>query len=75
MIFPFIAIGCLRLDQLDLYETQTHRVGEMILRTTKATLAGHFGSTPFGGVFAYTRLWRQTGARWQVVAGHAAKIR
>ncbi|MEF9385453.1 nuclear transport factor 2 family protein [Ralstonia pseudosolanacearum] len=64
----------LRLDQLDLREIQVHRIGAMILTTTKATLAGHFGSTPFRGVFAYTRLWRQSGEHWRVVAGHAAKI-
>ncbi len=64
----------LRLDQLDLYETQIYRIGELILTTTKATLAGHFGSTPFDGVFAYTRLWRQSGALWRIVVGHAAKI-
>jgi ketosteroid isomerase-like protein len=64
----------LGLDQLDVYEMQSHRIGEMILTTTKAVLAGHFGSTPFSGSFAYTRLWRQSGARWRIVAGHAAKI-
>lgn len=64
----------LRLDRLDVHETQAHPIGEMILTTTKATLAGHFGSTPFDGMFAYTRLWRQSDARWRVVAGHAAKI-
>jgi ketosteroid isomerase-like protein len=64
----------LRLDQLDVYETQAHRIGDMILTTTKALLAGHFGSTSFSGSFAYTRLWRQAGARWRIVAGHAAKI-
>ncbi|WP_409071718.1 hypothetical protein [Burkholderia ubonensis] len=40
----------------------------------KATLAGRFGATPFDGEFAYTRLWRQSGAAWRVVAGHAARI-
>jgi ketosteroid isomerase-like protein len=64
----------LRLDQLDLNETQIHRIGALILTTTKATLSGHFGSTPFDGTFAYTRLWRPSGALWRVVAGHAAKI-
>jgi ketosteroid isomerase-like protein len=64
----------LRLDQLDVYETQSHRIGEMILTTTKAVLAGRFGSMSFSGSFAYTRLWRQSGARWRIVAGHAAKM-
>lgn len=64
----------LRLDRLDLHGTAVHRIGEMILVTTKATLAGRFGATPFDGEFAYTRLWRQSGAVWRVVAGHAARI-
>jgi hypothetical protein len=66
--------GLLRLDQLDLYESQIHRVGAMILVTTKATIAGRFGTTSFHGLFAYTRLWRQSGVHWRIVAGHAAKI-
>lgn len=64
----------LRLDRLDIHEMQTHRIGEMILTTTKAALAGHFGSMAFDGVFAYTRLWRQSDGRWRIAAGHAAKI-
>ncbi|CAJ0811730.1 MULTISPECIES: nuclear transport factor 2 family protein [Ralstonia] len=64
----------LRLDRLDIRETQTHRIGEMILTTTQAALAGHFGLMAFDGVFAYTRLWKQSGGRWRVVAGHGAKI-
>ncbi|KVN36646.1 DUF4440 domain-containing protein [Burkholderia pyrrocinia] len=64
----------LRLDRLDLYETQFQRIGEMILTTTKASLAGHFDSMPFDGAFAYTRLWWKTSNRWRVVAGHSAKI-
>lgn len=64
----------LRLNQLDLYETQIHRVGELIAVTTKAKLAGQFGSMPVGGAFAYTRLWRQSGANWRIVVGHASRI-
>lgn len=66
--------GLLVLNRLDLYETQIHRLGELIVVTTKAALAGHFGSTPFDGAFAYTRLWRRSGAKWRIVAGHAARI-
>ncbi|HEY1942150.1 MAG TPA: nuclear transport factor 2 family protein [Roseiarcus sp.] len=64
----------LRLDKIDLHDSQTHRLGPMILVTTKADLSGQFGDFPIGGTFAYTRLWRQSGSRWRIVAGHAAKI-
>ena len=64
----------LRLDRLDIDETRAHCIGEMILTTTQAALAGYFGSMAFDGVFAYTRLWRRSGTVWRVVAGHADKI-
>jgi hypothetical protein len=65
----------LRLDRLDLYETRVHTIGPMILTTTKAYLSGYFDAVAIGGIFAYTRLWRQSGTRWRVVAGHAAEIK
>jgi ketosteroid isomerase-like protein len=64
----------LRLDRLDLYETQIRCIGEMVVVTTKATLSGHYDSVFFDGAFAYTRLWKRSGMHWRIVAGHAAKI-
>lgn len=64
----------LRLDRLDLYETQIRCFGEMVVVTTKATLSGHYDSVSFDGTFAYTRLWKRSGLQWRIVAGHAAKI-
>ncbi|VWD00905.1 nuclear transport factor 2 family protein [Burkholderia lata] len=64
----------LRLDRLDVQETRACAIGEMILTTTQATLAGHFDGAAFGGVFAYTRLWRRSPAGWRVVAGHASQV-
>ncbi|WP_321804195.1 nuclear transport factor 2 family protein [Burkholderia sp. BCC1988] len=64
----------LRLDTLDIRETQAKAIGEMILTTTKAMLAGCFDGTAFNGTFAYTRLWRRSGSGWRVVAGHGSQI-
>ncbi|WP_175763906.1 nuclear transport factor 2 family protein [Burkholderia ambifaria] len=64
----------LRLDALDIQEMRTKMIGEMILTTTKAMLAGRFDGTAFNGMFAYTRLWRRSGSGWRVVAGHASQI-
>lgn len=64
----------LRLDTLDIRETQAKAIGEMILTTTKAMLAGCFDGTTFNGTFAYTRLWRRAGSGWRVVAGHGSQI-
>ncbi|WP_175675918.1 nuclear transport factor 2 family protein [Burkholderia ambifaria] len=64
----------LRLDALDIQEMGTKMIGEMILTTTKAMLAGRFHGAAFNGMFAYTRLWRRLGSDWRVVAGHASQI-
>lgn len=65
----------LRLGVRDRQEMHAHAIGEMILTTTKATLAGRFDGSAFNGTFAYTRLWRRSGDNvWRVVAGHASQI-
>ncbi|NTZ10437.1 nuclear transport factor 2 family protein [Burkholderia metallica] len=64
----------LRLDTLDVHEMRARAIDEMILTTTRATLVGHFDGTVFAGTFAYTRLWRRSGANWRVVAGHASQV-
>ncbi|RQS19964.1 nuclear transport factor 2 family protein [Burkholderia sp. Bp8992] len=64
----------LRLEKLDVHEMRACAIEAMILTTTKATLAGHFDGAAFNGTFAYTRLWRRSGAGWRVVAGHASQV-
>ncbi|WP_175886752.1 nuclear transport factor 2 family protein [Burkholderia sp. BCC0044] len=64
----------LRLDTLDVHEMRACAIDEMILTTTRATLAGQFDGTAFAGTFAYTRLWRRSGANWRIVAGHASQV-
>lgn len=66
--------GQLRLKQLDVFDTQIRRIDTLFLTTTKATLAGQYGTMAFDGTYAYTRLWRPHGSTWRVVAGQAAKI-
>ncbi|KGC06874.1 MULTISPECIES: nuclear transport factor 2 family protein [Burkholderia] len=64
----------LRLDTLDVHEMRACAIDGMILTTTRATLAGRFDGTAFAGTFAYTRLWRRSGANWRVIAGHASQV-
>jgi len=64
----------LRLDTLDVIEMRASAVDEMILTTTRAALAGRSDGAAFTGTFAYTRLWRRSGAHWRVVAGHASQV-
>lgn len=66
--------GILRLNKLDLIDGSLHPVGDMILATTKASLASTFGDITIDGMFAYTRLWSRTSGQWRVIAGHASRV-
>lgn len=68
------ASGVLKLTEIDLTEGQFHPVGDMVLATTKAMLAGTFGDMTIDGTYAYTRLWSRTYGQWRVIAGQAARI-
>ena len=68
------ASGVLRFKALDVLDAQAHRVGDMVLTTTRANVAAIMGGTETGGLFAYTRLWTRSPTGWQIVAGHAALL-
>ena len=66
--------GMLKIARLDLSDRRLHAIGDLVLATTKAELAGTFGGAAIAGAFAYTRLWSRASGRWRVVAGHAGRI-
>lgn len=68
------ASGALKLTRLDLMDGQLHPVGDMVLATTKATLAGTFGDMMIDGTYSYSRLWSRAFGHWRVIAGQAARI-
>ncbi|HJO64907.1 MAG TPA: nuclear transport factor 2 family protein [Sphingomonas sanguinis] len=66
--------GTLRLNRLDLFDARLSAIGDMVLVTTKADLAGTFAGTSIDGTYCYTRLWSRSSGEWRVVAGHAARL-
>lgn len=66
--------GILKFSKLDIADSSVHQIGDMVLVTTKATLAGTFGERSIDGMFAYTRLWSRSSGQWRVVAGHASRV-
>jgi hypothetical protein len=66
--------GTFRFRTLNLLDAQFHRVGGMVLTTTRADVAGILGENEVGGSFAYTRLWKRSPTVWRIVAGHCALI-
>jgi ketosteroid isomerase-like protein len=68
------ASGILKLSRIDLFDGQVHSLGDTVLVTTKARLAGTFAGATIHGTYAYSRFWAQRSGDWRVVAGHAARI-
>lgn len=66
--------GTLKVDRLDLSETDVRPMGEVAVVVTRTSLAGTYGGEAFTGDFRYTRIWRQRGSGWRVVAGHCSAI-
>jgi ketosteroid isomerase-like protein len=59
----------LRLTRLDFEDQQIEVDGVVALVTVRAFLAGTFDGSACDGSYRYTRTWRKTGGRWQIVAG------
>ncbi|MBA4161534.1 MAG: DUF4440 domain-containing protein [Novosphingobium sp.] len=66
--------GKFKLTRLDPKDQTFQQLGELVVSTSKAELAGKFGDMAFAGTYAYTRVWAEQEGSWRVVAGHASAI-
>jgi ketosteroid isomerase-like protein len=66
--------GLLKVEQLELSETEIRPLGEMAIVVTRSSLAGTYDGQAFAGDFRYTRIWQNTGTGWQIIAGHCSAI-
>lgn len=69
-------LGILRIEQLDPQGHALIRVlGDSAIVCVTVELAGTYDDQPFGGTFAYTRIWhRSPGNRWQIEAAHCSPV-
>lgn len=66
--------GDLALTGFDLSEHTVHDLGGMVVSTSKASLSGAWRGEPFGGRFAYTRVWTRTDGTWRVICGQGSAL-
>jgi ketosteroid isomerase-like protein len=66
--------GLLKIEQIEPEDRNIRVLGTIAIVTQSARLAGSFDGQPFAGIFAYTRIWAQTGDRWRVEAGHCSAL-
>ncbi|MDE8651517.1 nuclear transport factor 2 family protein [Novosphingobium album (ex Liu et al. 2023)] len=67
--------GLLRIVRLDPVGAPVMRLlGDAAIACVTVDLAGTYAGQPFGGVFAYTRVWHRAGEAWRVAAGHCSPV-
>lgn len=65
--------GLLRIKQLDIRgEPIIRLLGDSAIVCVTVDLAGAYDGQPFGGAFAYSRIWHRSGDQWQIEAAHCS---
>jgi ketosteroid isomerase-like protein len=66
--------GRLRIQTIETSETEMRIADPIAVVITRAAIAGLFEGQPFAGDFRFTRVWREIGGNWRIVAGHCCAI-
>ena len=66
--------GWVRITRLEPSEERVQRLGGVAVVSVRMEMAGTFRGAPFAGPFRYTRVWREQGGGWRVVAGHVSAV-
>ena len=66
--------GLIRITQLAPSEERVQEFGGIVVISVRMNMRGTFNGAEFEGPFRYTRVWRDTGDGWRVVAGHVSAI-
>jgi ketosteroid isomerase-like protein len=67
--------GLLSIDRLEPRAEPTIRViGDSAIVTVTVDLAGTYDGQPFGGAFAYSRMWHRHRDKWRIEAAHCSSV-
>ena len=66
--------GLIRITRLEPSEQRIQLFGEIAVVSVRMEMAGTFEGAAFAGPFRYTRVWRNKGDGWRVVAGHVSAV-
>ena len=66
------ASGLLQIARLEFSSRDIRVLGDAAIVCVVAALEGRYAQQPFGGTFAYTRLWLRSAGDWQVEAAHCS---
>lgn len=64
----------LRITRMDPVERRVRRFGALAVVTVRMEAAATLDGASVSGPLRYTRVWRDTGDGWRIVAGHMSAI-
>ncbi len=66
--------GHLVVERLQAGPPQVHVIGTAAVVAVTIALAGTYHGPPLAGTYRYLRVWQQTAATWQVIAGSCVPV-
>ena len=66
--------GNIEIYDITVSEQEIMPYGDVIIVSVKKEISGSFFGETEVGLFRFTRVWKQFGSTWQVIAGHSTQI-
>jgi ketosteroid isomerase-like protein len=66
--------GLIRITRLEPSEERVQLFGHIAVVSVRMEMSGTFEGVAFAGPFRYTRVWREHGDGWRIVAGHVSAV-
>jgi len=68
-----------RSGKLEIYSLETSAqlitvFDDVAVVSVVQDLGGDFDGHTYAGIFRYTRVWKQTNSKWQIITGHVSQI-
>jgi len=68
-----------RSGKLEIYSLETSAqlitvFDDVAVVSVVQDLGGDFDGHTYAGIFRYTRVWKQTNSKWQIITGHVSRI-
>jgi glycosyltransferase involved in cell wall biosynthesis len=68
-----------RSGELEVYDVETSEqhinlFGDTAIVSVVKNMNGEFAGHAFVGIYRYTRVWKNDGVKWQIIAAHSSQV-
>lgn len=66
--------GDIKIFEIETSEQVINIAGDVAIVSVKKEISGSFFGSTEVGIFRFTRVWKQNGTSWQIIAGHSSQV-